>query len=126
MINSKNIFLIDGIGALISSIFLGIILPYFNPYFSLPIDILYSLSLVAVCFAVYSITCHYKAHSNSRNLLLIIAILNCFYGLSTLLILFIYKELITIFDYVYFIIELFILLALIIIEVNIWKRFKKM
>jgi hypothetical protein len=45
--NSKKIFLIDGIGALLSAVFLGVILVKFEESFRMPRTILYLLSSVA-------------------------------------------------------------------------------
>ena len=62
--NPRKLLLIDGIGALVSALFLGVILVKWNPLIGMPIDVLYILAAIAGIFAVYSLSCHFfvKAH----------------------------------------------------------------
>jgi hypothetical protein len=78
-INSKNIFLIDGLGALLTAFLTGAILIFFVEYFGMPQNILVTLVAVACIFAVYSLTCHFLKPKNWRLFLVFIAILNLVY-----------------------------------------------
>ena len=65
--NEKSIFLLDGIGALVSIILLGVVLPAIQPWIGMPLAILYWLALVPVVFAIYSFCCFFgTAHQNRR------------------------------------------------------------
>ncbi len=56
-INPKRLFLIDGFGASISAFILFSILRPFNEYLGMPKSILTILSIIALAFCVYSISC---------------------------------------------------------------------
>ncbi|MEM7297675.1 MAG: hypothetical protein AAF391_05350, partial [Bacteroidota bacterium] len=58
-INHKTIFLIDGVGACVSSFFLGYILVAFQSFIGMPVNVLYLLAGLALLFALYSLTKHF-------------------------------------------------------------------
>jgi hypothetical protein len=78
-INSKNIFLIDGLGASLTAFLTGAILIFFVEYLGMPQNILVTLVSIACVFAVYSLTCHFLKPKNWRFFLVFIAILNLVY-----------------------------------------------
>lgn len=53
----RNIFLVDGLGASLSALFLGLVLPRFEV--GIPNTILIALSLAALAFGVYSLSCFF-------------------------------------------------------------------
>ena len=57
-INEKNIFLFDGIGALLSFIFTGLLLPVFSDSVGIPIFILRYLAFLPLVFTAYSFYCY--------------------------------------------------------------------
>ena len=71
--NQKNIFLFDGIGALLSAVFTGLLLPLFSDLLGIQTEILHRLALLPMNYAVYSLSC-YKLVKKIRswNLLVII------------------------------------------------------
>lgn len=83
LLNSRKIFLLDGIGAIVSAFCLGVVLVYFNAQFGMPKSILYWLAGIAVFFSVYSFFCYFKIEKNWKFYLKIIAILNLLYCLVT-------------------------------------------
>jgi hypothetical protein len=114
--NSKRIFLIDGLGALLSAFFLGIILVKFEVSFGMSRAILYALSSVACLFAIYSLCCYFFNFNNWQTYLKVIIIANTLYCSLTIgLVFFFYKSL-TILGLIYFILELMVLIVLIFIE----------
>ncbi len=55
----RNLFLIDGFGALISAIMLGTVLVEFQPHFGRLISTLYFLAVLPCVFAVYDFYCSF-------------------------------------------------------------------
>lgn len=53
----RLLFLIDGLGALLSAALLGLVLPRFEALFNMPPATLHILALIACVFAVYSLSC---------------------------------------------------------------------
>lgn len=114
----KKMFLIDAIGALISSVLLGFVLPYLNSYIGMPLNILYILAGLALIFFIYSLSCFFLAKENQAYLLKIIAIANILYCLLTISLVGNYiSQLLTI-GIIYFIIESLIIISLGIFELK--------
>lgn len=114
----QNIFLIDGIGALVSAFFLGFILVRFNELVGMPVQVLYFLSIIPIFFAVYSLSRYFIKPTAWRKQLKAIAIANLLYCFVTsFCILMHYQELAPL-GFVYFISEIVIILILVNIE---WK-----
>ncbi|EPG67950.1 hypothetical protein [Leptospira wolffii] len=110
--NSYFIFLIDGLGALVSASFLGLVLAQFEAWIGVPTETLYLLAVVACLFSAYSLFFYAKRPDNWRIYLRIIAIANLVYCLGTLSILVYYKESIRLLGIVYFLGEKAIVIAL--------------
>ncbi|MFB5652453.1 hypothetical protein ACE5IS_17560 [Leptospira wolffii] len=110
--NSYLIFLIDGLGALVSASFLGIVLVQFEAWIGIPTETLYLLAVVACLFSAYSLFFYAKRPGNWRIYLRIIAIANLVYCLGTLSILLYYKESIRLLGILYFLGEKTIVIAL--------------
>lgn len=112
-LNSKTIFLLDGVGALISLLALGLLLPAFQSYIGMPIMILYGLATLALTFAVYSLSCYQFAdHSNPIWLKLIICA-NLSYCLISLACIFVFFEDLTWLGLTYFVAEKFIVMFIV-------------
>ena len=114
----KQLFLIDGIGALISAFFLGVVLVAFEPVFGMPKNVLYSLASIPCVFAVYSFGCYFLLQRRRKLFLRGIAIANLMYCLVTLWLLYLHNESLTAFGKGYFILELLILGILIWFELK--------
>lgn len=56
--NSRTIFLLDGIGALLSLIVTGLILPQFSEVLGLSKNLIYTLAIFPAIFMSYSFTCY--------------------------------------------------------------------
>ena len=114
----KQLFLIDGIGALVSAFFLGVILVMIEEYIGLSKEILYALTIPACIFSLYSFTCFLFLKNDWSKHLNYIAIANSLYALVTIALMLVhYKEMKTL-GFVYFSGELIILFVL------IWFEFK--
>ena len=116
--NPRQLFLIDGLGAIVTAFLTGIVLVYFESFFGMPKSILIPLALVACGFSVYSLTCYFTNIRNWQFLLRIIAVANLLYCGVTMGFVVYYFELLTSFGLLYFLSELLIIVVLVMIE---WK-----
>lgn len=116
--NSKRLFLIDSIGALITAFILMAILSLFEERFGMPRKTLYLLSGIAYVFATFSIYCYYFIKHNWRPLLKTIAVANTLYCLLTAILLVVYYDNITIIGFSYFVTEIIIISCLVFIELK--------
>lgn len=114
--NPKNVFLLDGIGAFLSALFLFFILSFFEQQFGLPLKILYLLFCIAFIFSLYSIACFLLIKSKWRVFLKIILIANLVYCLLTAIILFMYRNSSTTLGFVYFSLEILVICFILFIE----------
>ncbi|PQJ80091.1 hypothetical protein BTO18_13310 [Polaribacter porphyrae] len=122
-ISIKTIFLIDAVGALLSTFILGLVLVKFNNFFKLPNNILLTFFCIAFMLGVYSFTCFFTITKNHNFFLKIIAYLNISYCLFTLVLCLIYFDKLTFFEKIYFFVEIIVILILALWELRIAKKF---
>ncbi|MEM6271561.1 MAG: hypothetical protein AAF998_19145 [Bacteroidota bacterium] len=79
----KKLFLIDGMGAIITALMLSHVLARLESFFGMPRQILFILAGIAAGFAVYSILCHFLVRENWRPFLRGIATANIAYCIVT-------------------------------------------
>jgi hypothetical protein len=120
--NPRKIFLIDSIGAFISSIFLLFMFYSSCIEFNFPKTTLIFLSLLAAFLCIYSTICYSFAKKRWALLLKIISISNFFYAAFTLSLLFLYHNQLTVFNLSYFITEIIIITLLSFTELYIANR----
>ncbi|MES2836803.1 MAG: hypothetical protein V4667_04730 [Bacteroidota bacterium] len=123
--NPKRIFLIDGIGAFITSFFLFFVLRNYNTYFGLPKTTLSYLSIIAILFSIYSISCFYLLNKKWQFFLKAISIANILYCSLTGYLIIYYCKQITVLGLSYFILEISIILILAIVEILVLLQNKK-
>ena len=113
----KKLFLLDAIGATITALLLSQLLARLQSFFGMPKNILHGLAAIAVCFAIYSFTCYFKAIEKNWKLLMKgIAVANTLYCLITLtLVIYLYNTLSWI-GIAYFIGEIMVIFILVRIE----------
>src|SRR6187402_1767428 len=80
----KTIFLIDSIGAFVTTFILFLVLKTFHEYIGIPEIVLTYLSLIALVFSLYSAVCFILLKDNWRPFLKLISIANSLYCLLTL------------------------------------------
>lgn len=114
----KQLFLLDGVGAIVSAILLGIVLVKLEPYFGIPKTALYLLAALPCFFAVYDFYCYFRIDKNLGKFLKGIAIVNLFYCVLSLGLAFYHQEKITYLGWTYIIVEIIIVVILAIYE---WK-----
>lgn len=114
----KILFLIDGLGALLTAFFLFVILRTFNEYFGMPQTTLTYLSLIAVIFCLYSITCFFLLSDNWKPFLRVISIANLLYCILTLgLVIYNYQS-VTLLGITYFLAEIIVICGLVFVELK--------
>jgi hypothetical protein len=114
--NPKQIFLIDGFGALVTTFSLAVVLVIFESHFGMPRKILYILSFAACIFAIYSFSCALRMPEKWQPFLKAIAIMNFMYCCATFFLLYYFYENLTILGLTYFILEIIVILILVKIE----------
>lgn len=121
----KTVFIIDSLGALMTAFFLFVIIRSFNEYFGMPKTVLHYLSIIAVCFCLYSAVCFLFLKKRVAHFIRIIGILNLLYCLITTLLIIKYYPQLTMIGGLYFLFEILIISILAYIELKVAEGIKK-
>ena len=121
----KTLFLIDSLGAISTGLFLFVIMRLFNEYFGIPKTVLAYLSLIAICYYIYSTACFFFLKGRWTPFIRFIGIANLLYCALTIGLLIKYYPLLTIIGTTYFLIEIIIICGLSYIELNVATRNNK-
>ena len=124
-INQRNIFLIDGLGACVSALFLGVLLVELEAHFGMPRMVLYYLAGLAGLFAIYSLTCHFRKPHNWQPFLMAIIIANLLYSCLTTGLVIYFIEPLTNLGLAYFVLEVIIIWIIVWLEWNTLKSVSK-
>lgn len=116
------IFLIDGLGTLLTATMVGVVIPRFADLVGMPPPILHTLTVVALIFSVYSFAC-YRHKVVHRSFLVTIAVANGFYCLANLIIVLWQASQLTILGICYFLIESMLIATLAAYE---WKTARRL
>jgi hypothetical protein len=116
--NPGSIFLIDGLGALLSTLLL-LVIAYFEGVFGMPKNALYGLVPVTTTFAVFSLGSYLLSPTNWKRYLALIAIANILYCCLTLALLLYFFRKLTTLGIAYFFIEIVVILLLSRIELRL-------
>ncbi len=119
--NPKELFKIDGIGAIISAFLLGIVLVQFENVFGIPKSTLYFLASLPCFFALYDLYSYLNAGTQTRTYLRIIAIINIIYCFLSIGLAIFHWEKITILGWSYILVETMIVCVLAWIELKVSK-----
>ena len=118
----KNIFLLDGFGALLTTLLIFFVLRTFNDFFGLSKSILGYLAALALVFSIYSIFCYFLVSDNWKLFLKIICIANIFYCILTIgVVIFNYQN-ISILGIIYFLGEIIVIVSVVYLEITVIKR----
>lgn len=118
-LSAKKLFLIDGIGALLSVFFLALVLPKFELYFGMPKNTLFILACIAAFFAINSLTIFLFTTKNLQLYLKAIAIANIAYCVYSLVVVVNNYTTLTKLGMVYFIVEIAVILLLALVEIKV-------
>ncbi|MFN8790807.1 MAG: hypothetical protein ACK5Y2_05050 [Bdellovibrionales bacterium] len=118
----EKIFLIDGVGALVSAAFLGFVLPVLD--IGLSTEVLGALAFVALIFAGYSLSCFYF-RKNPRPWLAVIIAGNTLYALMTAWLVASDFDSLSFLGRLYFIGEIAVLVGMVYVELTVLRHFSK-
>ena len=124
IVNPKTLFLIDSIGAFLTALFLLLILKQFNEYFGMPTTELTRLSVIVICFCVYSTACFLFLKGRWAKFLTVIAFANLSYCTLTIGLIVKYYPILTIIGITYFLAEIVIICGLCYVEFNVASKIK--
>lgn len=120
-LNKRSIFLLDGVGAFVSAIFTGLILPLFSQWIGLPTWALYSLAVLPLIYGIYSLSCFWLIKTASPIMLKTVILANLFYCLVSGVVIFIFPE-ITIWGRLLLGGEILIVLGVVAIELRVYRN----
>jgi hypothetical protein len=112
----KTLFLIDGLGGLVTALLLYGVLRPFHEYVGMPPKVLIYLTLIAALFFIYSTLCHLFVKENWKPFLKIISYANLLYCCLTLLLMIYYFQELTTLGVGYFLAEILVILVLVYFE----------
>lgn len=101
LLASTSILLVDGVGASLTAVGVGVVLPALQPWFGVPVGVLRVLGAVALGFALFSLGRHFSSTGTAASLRQI-AVANLCYCLATATMLVVYRESATTLAYAYF------------------------
>ena len=117
----KNLFLLDGFGALLSAFLIGIVLVKLESYFGIPKSTLYFLAALPCLFAIYDFYCYFKVERDLGKFLKGIAIVNLLYCCLSIGLAFYHYQEITYLGWAYVLVEVFIVIGIAVIELRAAK-----
>jgi hypothetical protein len=114
----RQLFLLDGLGASVSTVMLGWVLPRYEALFGMPPKVLYGLACLAAIFAIYSWSCFFSKPAYGQPYLKVIATANLLYcGLTLGLIMYWHSHL-SLLGITYFVAEISLILVLALLELK--------
>ena len=114
--SAKTLFLIDAAGAFVTAVLLSQVLARYESVFGMPGSVLFILVGIALCFAVYSLLCHFLVKENTGKFLKVIAAANTMYCILTLGLVILFFHPLTWLGLAYFTGEIIIILMLVALE----------
>jgi len=123
--NPKRLFLIDGVGAALSAFTLGVVLVKLEKFFGIPPSTLYILAAIPIFFTAYDFYCYKKANDKLGVFLKGIAIMNLLYCCLSIAFALYHHQVITLFGWIYILVEVAIIVALVIFELRVANRLIK-
>lgn len=118
----KTLFLVDGLGAFVTALFLFGILRTFHELFGMPEVVVTYLSVIAAIFSLYSVSCFLLLKTNWRPFLRIISTANLLYCCLTGALVIYYFQKLTVLGISYFLAEIILICGLVKIELKALKR----
>ncbi|MCZ8343271.1 MAG: hypothetical protein O9301_09595 [Leptospira sp.] len=112
----KKIFLVDGLGALVSFLMLTFLVAPLELFFGMPQEIVFQLGFFAFFLAIFSLSIFAFGFWERPIFLFLVAIFNTIYCLISLYLMTVYWNQLTIYGSLYFFGEKFIVLSLVAFE----------
>jgi len=120
--NPKQVALIDAFGALTTALLLLGVLAQWEDNFGIPSSSLYVLAGIAFGLFIFSLTCHTVIRKKWKTYLLIIMSLNLLYSLISMLFVLHHLGTISLLGLVYFLLELFVIAVIVLLEFRTYKN----
>lgn len=114
-ISPKTLFLIDGAGALLTALLVGVVLPRLTEV-GIPNENLHLLSVAGLGLAFYSFSCHFWVRKQASIALAFVAWANTAYCGITVALLYMFSQSLSALAWVYFVGELVVVGALVYVE----------
>ncbi|MDG1333768.1 MAG: hypothetical protein P8P74_15635 [Crocinitomicaceae bacterium] len=118
----KKLFLVDGIGAVVSAVLLGIVLVQFQVYFGIPTSTLYFLAALPCAFAIYDFYCFFKVDKQLEKYLKGIALVNYAYCVLSIGLAIYHSASITYLGWGYVLLEVMIVIGLATFELETARK----
>lgn len=119
-LNTRSIFLFDGLGAVFSATLTGLVLPFWASELGVSPGLLRGLGLLAALFAVYSLGCFALVRTLRRGHLVAIMAANLGYCALTLFLAFALAGL-TVWGRTYFLLEIPVILGVVAVEAKVLR-----
>ena len=119
----STIFLIDGIGALLTTLSLCLIMLNFGSQFGMSLYALSFLTVIATLFCCYSIMCFLFLKESWFIFLSLIGLANLLYALLSCTLMIYFFSTLPLWGVLYFSVEILLILSLVYIEVSIARAF---
>lgn len=120
----RILFLVDGLGAVLTTFSLFFVLRPYYDYFGMPTNILTYLSVIGLVYYAYSISCFFLIKNDWTPYLRIIGISNFLYCILTMSLLYSYYPSLTQLALTYFLAEILIIVTLVYIELSVDNRLR--
>ena len=117
----KRLFLIDGLGAILSAFILGVVLVHYHEYIGMPVRTLYVLAFLPCLFMIYSLSCYFFLKKKWSLYLKIIALVNFLYCLLSIGMMIVHQSSLMVLGYIYFVVEVIIVLIIAGVEYRVSK-----
>jgi hypothetical protein len=119
--NERNIFLLDGFGAMGSALTSGLLFPIFSHQLGLPPWLFYGLAAIALSFGIYSFSCYRLVKKIRPEYLMAVIIGNFSYCLLTLALL-LFHPTITSWGKIVLGVEAMVIFGVVFFEFQVLKR----
>lgn len=117
----RKVFLLDGVGAILSTSALVCILLFFQELFGMPYTTIIGLVMIAFTLIIYSFTCYFINVKPQKTAILLVAIANLIYCLLTLSLVLIHYSMLSTLAVIYFVAEIVIILLIVRLELLVQK-----
>jgi O-antigen/teichoic acid export membrane protein len=114
--NPYLLFLVDGLGALLSATLLLLVVAPLEVYFGMPSTVVKVLGIIACMLMICSVSCCLVKPRQWILWMRTVAAANLLYACSTAILLFLYAHQLTLLGFLYFVGEIIILCILVILE----------
>lgn len=115
----STLFLLDGLGAALTTFSLFFVLRPYHDYFGMPANILTCLSVIGLVYFAYSMSCYFLLKGNWTVYLKIIGVGNFLYCILTMTFLYSHCNSLTRIGLTYFLVEILIIVLLVYIEFRV-------